>query len=221
MLASERTIQRPFISAHSNSVGVTCHARTGRCHGTPRFSETRHWNCRRLRRAGDKRQGRAAGAAIDCRRSTAGRARNTGTASRGDQRGRSEPPAARTSTLGSSLAPPLASPLAQASLGLAPPALAPPLASPSLVNGVLPGRHHVCVTAKPPRRGKLRGKESVHENAYCISVCHLSRPCGDFRLEGDAAGSARSGRIIRCYPRRRRLRSRLAPRSLWRLPPDV
>ena len=135
MLAAERGIQRPFISAHSNSVGVTCHARTGRCHGTPRFSETRHWNCRRLRRAGDKRQGRAAGAAIDCRRSTAGRARNTGTASRGDQRGRSEPPAARTSALGSSLAPPLASPLAPASLGLAPPALAPPLASPSLVTG--------------------------------------------------------------------------------------
>ena len=131
----ERGIQRPFISAHSNSVGVTCHGRTGRCHGTPRFSEARHWNCRRLRRAGDKRQGRAVGAAINCRRSTAGRTRTAGTASRGDQRGRSEPPAARTSTLGPSLAPPLASPLAPATLGLAPPALAPPLASPSLVNG--------------------------------------------------------------------------------------
>ena len=51
--------------------------------------------------------------------------------------------------------------------------------------------------------------------AICLGFAAISA------IEGDAAGSARPGGLGRRDPRRRRLRSRLASRSLWRMPPDV
>jgi hypothetical protein len=79
----------------------------------------------------------------------------------------------------------------------------------------------VCVNRIPPRRGKFERKGKAHENACCIFVCYLPQPCGGLRVAGNAAGPARPGGVERHHPRRRRLRRRLAPRSLWRLPPDV
>src|SRR5713226_2333057 len=48
-----------------------------------------------------------------------------------------------------------------------------------------------------------------------------SRSAGDVGIPGDAAGPARPVRFVRHHSRRRWLRSRLASRPLWRMPPDV
>src|SRR5258707_9109749 len=121
----------------------------------------------------------------------------------------------------------LASPplgLAPASLGLA----SPPLAPSALASALLVGRASVAwppcalrkfeicrLTANHNREGKVR------ENANRFRLCHRPQPDGDVGIPGDASGSARPVRVDRRHPRRRRLWTRLAPRSLWWMPPDV
>ena len=71
------------------------------------------------------------------------------------------------------------------------------------------------LTANHERKGK------VHENANRFWLCHRPQPDGDVGIPGDAAGPARPGHVVRHHSSRRWLRSRLAPRSLWRMPADV
>jgi hypothetical protein len=49
----------------------------------------------------------------------------------------------------------------------------------------------------------------------------LPQRCGDIRIAGHARGAAGPVGVDRHHPRRRRLRARRAPWSLWRLPSDV
>src|SRR5258707_7344896 len=96
------------------------HARRGRCHGTPPFSETRLWICRGRRGAGRKRTGSTAYAA-SARRGRIAAAVERGCPSRCNHRGRGG-----TSEAG------------RGALGLASPPLAPSLApSPSLASSLL------------------------------------------------------------------------------------
>src|SRR6266849_10369878 len=108
------------------------HAQRGRCHGTPPFSETCLWICRRRRRIRRECAGSTACAA-SARRGRAAAAIERGCPSRCHHRRRGGTSEGRRGALAPSLgmAPPLLAPpslgLAPPSLGLAPSSLAPPL----------------------------------------------------------------------------------------------
>jgi len=61
---NKHAVQRAFISTQRNSL-LTHDAQGRRCDGTPPFSKTRLWICRRRCRACCEREGRAAAADID------------------------------------------------------------------------------------------------------------------------------------------------------------
>jgi hypothetical protein len=69
----------------------------------------------------------------------------------------------------------------------------------------------------------IEEKGQLHETSCCYCCRAGLKLCCDDVLASDAACTARSHHCGRRghYPRRRRLRSRLAPRTLWRLPPAV
>src|SRR6266436_3562433 len=154
---SDRSSRPAKLSRHHS------HARRGRCHGTPPFSETRLWICRGRCRASRERTGSTAYAASarggrtavaverGCpsrchqrRRGGASEARRGAGARRGAWAGRTSGlGAGATSGLGTpplglaetslGLAPSPSLGLAPPSLGLAPSSLAPPLLAPPLL----------------------------------------------------------------------------------------
>ena len=164
---NKHSVQRSFISTQRNSLRHPRCARDvqgRRCDGTPPFSETRLWMCRRRCRACCERQGRAAAADSGGTRPRASARRSRGT--RGHHARRCRSSQARRSALGPrprasprlapwpslglaqaslGLAPPAALWLAPASLGLASPPLAPP--PPLLASPLLVSRFRVCAEA--------------------------------------------------------------------------